>query len=153
MVAMNRIMKKNLKNIQYADANILKDILSVLHEDFLEHDGCILISSSLFEKSHASVDDFQDKTGYECFVNSIHIDDYAHEDYLINSLLLVRHCFEKWNQKKRSQEIAAIISLDEFGAVVKFHTLRHNEKFLSDNLEDYDDAVLYITSSEIGLLA
>ncbi|NRF85593.1 hypothetical protein [Burkholderia gladioli] len=44
--------------------------------------------------------------------------------------------------------LAAIVMVDEFSVVTKFHVNRVGEQWLSSNIDDYDDPVFFILSSE-----
>jgi hypothetical protein len=54
--------------------------------DAIANDGivvigeCYLLSREANGETNATINNFPDKTGYECFINHIHIDDYVSED-------------------------------------------------------------------------
>ena len=50
-------------------------LLMVLNGGFVEEDQCVFLSS-LKKRTPVKRIDFPDCTGYECFVNHIHVEDY-----------------------------------------------------------------------------
>ena len=92
--------------------------------------------------------DFPDKTGHECFVNSIHVEDYVDSNYLSYACSFVNECFDIWRLEGRKDHLNAIISMDEFSTVVKLHVVRDGESWLSENLDEYSEAILLVDSSE-----
>lgn len=100
-----------------------------------------------------SMADFPDRTGYECFVNSIHIDDYVTEGYLSFAFKFADALMFTWRKSQGAATLKVIISSDEFGAVVKGHIDRPGESFLAANLDGYGEAILIVDSSSEGDLA
>jgi len=91
---------------------------------------------------------FQDCTGYECFYNSIHVEDYDDKMPLLQAMLFVKEVFAVWNMSKPGARMNAIIRADACSVVVKFHVDRPEEKWLSDDIEGYESAILSIDSAE-----
>lgn len=131
-------------------------ILPVLHQSlyaiatsgFVTRDGCYLISSLLNLAKSAERDNFHDCTGYECFVNSVHVEDYTSNAPLPQALQFVDQVFICWRATNKDSELAAIISVDEYSVVVKFHVSREGEHWLSENTDGYEDPVLLIFSTD-----
>lgn len=98
--------------------------------------------------TNTSTSTFGDCTDYECFVNSLHIEDYDEKQPILQAILFIERVFEIWNSAKQTIIITAILSADDFSVVVKFHTNRLGEQWLSDNINGYEDAVLSINSNE-----
>lgn len=104
-------------------------------------------------QTNVSLNDFEDRTGYECFINSIHIDDYAESNWLGNALQLSQRLLECWFGSQNSESLQVILSCGEFGAMVKAHVIRAGEIWLDDDLDSYDEPVLVATSDGAELLA
>ncbi|WP_236195465.1 hypothetical protein [Pseudomonas glycinae] len=124
----------------------------IARSDFVERDGCIFIAA-LNPQTHMSLDSFPDRTGYECFVNSVHIDDYVSDDLLATAISWLSLVLDQWNKFGLSGVLQGSVSTDEFGATVKVHVLRPDEPWLGDDLEGYEQAVLTVNSGDMGFLA
>jgi hypothetical protein len=149
---MNKKMCKELEQVNFDEKKIPPELFALLDAGFIALDGCFFIRSLKELCLSVSDTDFLDKTGFECFVNSIHIDDYVDSDYLAIALLFVQACFDVWkNTHSESGKLAGIILSDEIGVVVKFHYLRESESWLGECLERYEEAVFSTDSSVFSL--
>ncbi|WDH25786.1 hypothetical protein [Pseudomonas chlororaphis] len=149
MVKMNKKMEEALKGIKWEGWELPVQLFDLLPQGFVEDSGCVFLTSLASMKTNATESDFLDRTGRECFVNSVHIDDYVSSDYLVNACLFVEAVFEKWRRQDKNRIFQAVISSDEFGAVVKFHLLRDGEFWVGDNLEGYEDPILLSDSTGV----
>lgn len=147
MVVMNERMRKELVGISLEGKNLPSGLSELLELGFFEMNGCVFIQSLKDKCLSVSQASFPDKTGLECFVNSVHIDDYVEFDFISYALLFIEKCFELWRVSAGGGKLAVIMSGDEFGVVVKFHILREGESWLCANIEEYDDAVFCADSS------
>lgn len=149
-------MKTNskMRDAMARDLSMSSELVASLNEllqsSFFEIDGCVLLGGLVESSSSASISDFPDRTGYECFVNSLHIDDFAEGNYLENAFFFLNSLFEKWRKFSDDRALRGIVSADEFGVVVKFHQRRENESWLSEDIEGYEDAILVVDSDEAG---
>ncbi len=141
----NVLMNKALKNASWSDISLPQDLQELLERGFIKNDGCMFLASVF--KNKPDEERLIDKTGVECFINSIHIDDYIYERYLDYACLFCNQLLTTWNNGVwcKNGELNVIISLDEFGAVIKFHLKRKNEYWLNSNLEKYGEAILETT--------
>jgi len=126
----------------------LSDLLS---GGFVDQDGCIFFAEFAKRTSGASRSDFPDLTGYECFVNHVHIDDYV-EDADAATLAAAGVTFAQRLCKllsARSDEFNIIVGSDELSCSVRFHRQRPGEAWLSEDLESYrDEAIAVVTTHE-----
>lgn len=148
---MNKKMCKELERTNLDGKETPPELLVLLDAGFVAQDGCFFIRSLKELCLSVSIDDFSDKTGFECFVNSVHIDDYVDSDYLASALLFAQACFDAWKNDNKSYKLAGVILSDGFGVVVKFHCLRESESWLDECLEKYEEAVLFTDSSVFSL--
>jgi hypothetical protein len=92
--------------------------------------------------------DFPDRTGYECFVNHVHIDDYV-SDASPPALAALGVAFAERlcdALTAHGGKFAVIVSSDDTSCSVRFHRLRDGEQRVADNLESYrDEGVLVIS--------
>jgi len=136
-----------LQSIKWVGKSLNTKMTEMLDEGFVMIWDCIFLKALLKFDTNTSLQNFPDKTGYECFVNSIHTDEFVSDEHLIQACLFVESLFYKWKQFTDNETLEAIISDDEFGTVIKFHLLRSGEFFLNEDLEGYEDAVLVADSS------
>lgn len=146
MISMNSKMKNPYEAVfHFIEDNSLNEFSN---SGFSTIEGCFFLKRCFEISTNASSEDFPDKTGYECFINSLNIDDYVSENYLEYGLSFVNNTFGLWNSLKLNDELISVLSMDEFGLKVKFHVARIGERWLSDDLEAYEEAILMISSSE-----
>lgn len=144
----NSLMSQALSNVCWKDLVLPQELVLWVKKGFYKQNDCFFLAA-LFN-AYPNGKYFIDKTGVECFVNSFHVDDYVSERYLDYSCLFCNAIFNKWYSEGNSEKLNAIVSMDEFGAVVKFHVIREGEEWLSHDLETYEDAI-FITNHIIKL--
>lgn len=148
MIAMNKKMSREFERTSMECKRIPHELQRLLAPGFFEVHGCYFLESLKGLSSTVSAADFPDKTGFECFVNSLHIDDFSEADYLAIALLFVEAAFEVWRNCSSNGVLQAIISQDEYGVLVKIHLSRLGESWLGDDLEAYEDAMFVADSTE-----
>ncbi|MBC3465349.1 hypothetical protein [Pseudomonas sp. RW10S2] len=145
----NEKMQRVVRGLNRSGSVLERELVEIANSGFLLSEGCVFLNALKASCSSATASNFQDCTGFECFVNSLHIDDYVSGDYLVQALLFVSEVFSLWRDFKfLSGDFAAIVLLDELGVVVKFHLVRGGESWLASDLERYEEAVLYMLSSD-----
>ncbi len=150
MLKINLKMKQKMKELKENHLVLTDELQSIISSGFIEKEHCVFSKKLMNYSSSASKKHFQDCIGFECFVNSLHIDDYVDKDYLEYAILFCNSLLISWRSFNPNNKLNVIISLDEFGASVKFHLNRNGEMWLSEELESYDEPVL-ITNSFIKL--
>lgn len=148
MIKMNEKMKKDLDGIDRVERQLPAALADIVAQGIIEKDGCFFLAALASKSTNAVESDFLDRTGWECFVNSIHIDDFANSDYLFNAVLFVRSVLGEWARRGHEGVFQSIISNDEFGAVVKFHFLREGQSWVGSDLEKYEDSILLVNSAQ-----
>lgn len=119
----------------------------ILSEGFLVINDCYVLKGLFEQQNHVSVSDFVDKTAYECFINSIHIDDYVKNDFFIQAMFLTERLILEWNKLTNHLVLQVIISETDFGVNVKFHVLRQNEIWIDGReLNKFSEAVMICRS-------
>ena len=148
MIAMNERMRRELRSISLGEQKLAPELQGFLIAGFVEINGCFLIKSLKELCLTISEENFPDKTGFECFVNSVHVDDFVASDYLANAILFVDAAFQEWRNGSLNSILQAIVCKDEFGALVKLHLCRIGESWVGRNLEGYEDAMFVADSTE-----
>lgn len=150
----NYLMRPQLESVCWADIEKLSlpyQLNEIIEQGFFELDGCFL-SKKLFSYCNSyTLGVFEDEIAFECFVNSIHIEDYVSENYLSYSIVFCNSIIRRWN-KDCLGCLNVILSLDDETLLptIKFHLKRENVSWLDeDNLDSSIQAVL-ITTDEIN---
>ena len=69
----NRRMARWLEETEVCGVVLSSELQSVLARGFVEEQGCVVLASEVHNAGHVRVSDLSDETGYECFLNHIHI--------------------------------------------------------------------------------
>lgn len=146
MITNNR-MTKALRNTHINKKNLHSSLKRISSLGFQSEAGCFFLKYNY--KNHTNVlgEDFIDKTGYECFINSINIDDFVEKDYYVQGLLFCAEIIRKWKEESHDKLISIFIA-DEISLKIKFHIERKDENWLSTDLEKYEEAILIISSND-----
>lgn len=153
---MNEKMSKDLENCSFKKNKLSPKLLQVVWQGFFRRNGCFFLTCFAERLDFVSLKDFPDKTGYECFINSIHIDDYyAGKAQLVQGLVLINEVLSVWDKKYSSQLLVCILSKsNDNGVTIKMHLHREGEHWLDGDLEVYkDEGVLVVDSNETTFLA
>lgn len=147
-VRANTKMHRQLESVCGFPCVVAAELLAIATAGFVEKGDCLLMVDRLKFQTNARRDSFEDAVGYECFVNSIRISDFVHDDHLLTALRFVEECFSFWRQQGWVGELIALVLGDEDEITVKFHRWRQGESWLDDDLEDYPESVLELSSAD-----
>lgn len=118
--------------------NLNNELLNIVNGGFIDDNKRFILKKLSGWDHEPKQKDYINNTGYECFINSIHIDDYEKDHYLEHGLVFTKKIFDKWNSSYCDMKLRALISLDEdVGVNIKFHLLRDDESWL--NISDLED--------------
>lgn len=151
MIEKNKKMNMELSNIKYQNLELNTDLKEIVEAGFVNANGFVFLKMLYEKATNVSEIDFPDRTGYECFINSVHIDDFVEADCLITACMFVDFIFKKWKDANIKGVLCAIISSEELSTIVKIHLKRNGESWLDENIEKYEDAVL-VTDTESTLI-
>ncbi|WP_431685546.1 hypothetical protein [Hahella sp. NBU794] len=143
---LNKRMRALFDGLGEARINPPQTLDDIVAKRFVETNDGVLLAYFAKRRSNTSPGYFPDKTGFECFVNSFHIDDYVDKDFLAYSLFVVSSLkadIERYNLK-------TIVGIDDDGGTVRFHVDRVGEEWLSDDIEGYSEALLVLESTDIN---
>lgn len=126
-----------------ASADALPDWLAtLLSHGLVEEDDCLLLADSASADHHPARGGFSDATGYEAFVNHLHVDpvDDSFDDVFIAltaAKILVAE-LHRWRAGGATRMIVSRNLGGEFAcSTVLFHRIRPGEMWLSGDLEGY----------------
>ncbi|MBS9444379.1 MULTISPECIES: hypothetical protein [Photorhabdus] len=149
----NKLMSVQLGMVHWDDIeeiSLSSELNEIVTQGFVEMDGCFLSKKLLSYCQSNSPSNFEDEIAFECFVNSIHMEDYVNEKHFEYSIVFSNSVINKWN-KDHADNLNFIISLDDETLLptIKFHLRREGASWLNeDNLDSSIQAVL-ITTDEI----
>ena len=133
-----------------------RDLAKIIEEGFSKVDGVVVFKATHRLAASADIDSFPDLTGYECFANHLHIEDYLTDGHNVDQeeklLQGVGFCFclESALKKFSIDNFRIIISFDGDSCNVRFHKVRPGETWLVDDLESYkEEALVVLNTSEI----
>jgi hypothetical protein len=148
MLKFNKLMAKHYRKSNVVNYELNNELQMIVGMGLFQVDELVFLKKLYQIDTNVMADNFIDNTGYECFINSLHIDDYVNDNYLEQAIIFTNHIFKKFRLLEIKQTLVCIMSLDEIGLTIKFHLSRENESFLNKDLNGYEEAVLIVDSSE-----
>jgi hypothetical protein len=145
---MNSGMRKAYDEIDINDKYLESELLEIVSSSFIDIGECLFLKNCIEVKTNVAINDFPDKTGYECFINSVNIDDYIENDLLEQGILFSQEAFKKFKAFDKKNILNCIMLMDEFGLKIKLHLLRDGEQWLPEYLEGFEEAILMVDSRE-----
>jgi hypothetical protein len=131
-------------------------LLVLLNEGFLEEEDCVFFSR-LKKQSHVQRLDFPDRTGYECFVNHVHVEDYLENgglppmELLGRGIAFAHELAERLRRLQGTRHFRIIVASDGgVSCTVRFHTLRHEEEWVGKNSNGFkEEAIAILETQEV----
>jgi hypothetical protein len=120
-------------------------LLAVLNAGFVEQEQCVFLAQL---KKNVQVQrlDFSNCTGYECYVNHLHMEDYLENGGLPPLEMLGRGLAFAYELKERlaalegRRHFRIIVAFNGSTCTVRFHTLRHEEEWLDQDVDTFSYA-------------
>ncbi|MDB4971529.1 MAG: hypothetical protein JWN44_7218, partial [Myxococcales bacterium] len=122
------------------------DLARLVDEGFETMDGCVVFRRLAKRMSTTKSSDFPDRTGRECFVNHLHVEDYTTAKDALE-LAATGFAFAKRLEealRSRGEHFIIIVSSDAESCSVRFHKARDGESWLADDLDGYGDEALLV---------
>jgi hypothetical protein len=133
-------------------ADVPDELAQILGDGIRVVDDCLVVGKSdavpLLDSVRAAV---MDKTGYECFVNHVHLKEREDSAAVLgHALAFCKRVSAEAVSVAPNRLVRFIISKNGKDWTVHFHTLRPDESYVSDDLEGYaEEAVLVLDSTEL----
>jgi len=121
-------MRRFLEQLKTDGSALSPELSSVLDAGFVEEKGCVLLAAKA--RGSALAPAKEDETGFECFINHLHVED-------LGEALEFARRFNKALADAFTGNFVVIVSYDGREATVRFHRLRPDQSWLSENLEGY----------------
>jgi hypothetical protein len=137
----NQNMRGFLNGLQAHKPILSPELSSVLSAGFVEEKGCVLLASQAHDTDSAFTRAAtQDETGYECFINHVHVES-------LGEALEFARRLNKALAATFADDFVVIVSFDGRDATVRFHRLRAGQTWLNENLEEYREEGIAVTDS------
>ena len=135
----NQNMRRFLGELRENRLGLSPKLSSILNAGFVEEKGCVLLAS---EKRDCGSDRTatHDETGYECFVNHVHVES-------LGEALEFAGRLKKTLTSLFPGDFVVIVSFDGREATVRFHRLRAGQTWLNENLEEYREEGIAVIDS------
>src|SRR5579859_134672 len=117
--------------------------------EFITVGGSLLLKDGYEQAKGVNANNFPDRTGFECFVNHVHLPFSGTQRSLRSCLEYAMGLRSRLAEVGQGRRFMVIVSLSDDDCVVRFHELRKNEHWLADDLEAYrEEAVLAMVVGE-----
>jgi len=147
MIVLNKKMFALLMETDVKNKTLQNGLSQIVLGGFIELENCFLLRNLSDPQMHIKRSDFFDDTAYECFINSIHVDNYVNGDFLEQGMLLMEDVFKIWKVYNVEKKLKCILSQTEFGVNVKFHVKRDDPKWIDESdIEGFEEAVIVFES-------
>jgi hypothetical protein len=130
-------------------------LLALLNAGFVEEEQCLFLSL-LKKAAPVRRMDFPDLTGYECFINHVHVEDYLENgglpplQMLGCGIALARALKERLSRLHGVKHFRIIIAFDGSSCTVRFHTVRPDEEWVAKHLNAYKkEAIAVMETREL----
>lgn len=128
-------------------------LLSLLKFGFTQERGAVLLQTQKRLSKEIGPNNFPDLTGYECFINHVHIEDHvdngiSSNDILKHGLAFAQKMAEELRSSFPGERFKVIVAINESGCSVRFHRIRDGENWLPDNIEEYPESILILETPE-----
>jgi hypothetical protein len=139
----NQKMRGYLSHLQTHEFVLSPELSRVLAAGFVEEAGCLLLASEA-RYSTVARDATLDDTGYECFINHLHVSKLAEALEFARRLKKALH-------ERFGGIFVVIVSFDGSEATVRFHKLRTGQTWLNKDLEGYLEEGIAVLDSDQAL--
>jgi hypothetical protein len=127
MITHNYAFFKNLLSQFVKSVTLHNSLHSIIAEGIVVKNDCLLMNYFYKRCTKVSLNAFIDKTGYECFVNSFHVDDYVKKYYLEQTFLFIDALVNEIKQIQLTLTIEIIVIQTDSGFKIKMHMVRDHE--------------------------
>jgi len=128
-------------------------LVSLLNAGFVEADECIFLAA-LRKAAPVQRMDFPDRTGYECSVNHIQVEDYLENgglppiELLGRGIALAREIVDRLSRLRGPKHFRVIVSSTGPTCAVRFHTVRPDESWVAKNLDGYQEEAIAVLDTQ-----
>jgi hypothetical protein len=128
-------------------------LLALLNAGFMEEEQCLFLSA-LKKGTPVKRVDFADRTGYECFVNHIHVEDYLENgglpplELLGRGIALARELKARLSQVHARKHFRIMVTFRGPTCEVRFHTIRPDEEWVEKDASSYPGEAIAVFETQ-----
>jgi hypothetical protein len=111
---------------------------------------CVVLRSEYERNKHVKVTDLPDRTGFECFINHVHIPFENTKESLIHCLDYVAVLERALISTALPGPFRVIVSIADHNCIVRFHRIRRGEDWIDENLEVYKSEAIMVLDVGTG---
>lgn len=123
-------------------------LAAILADGLLEIGGCVVLAHDADSVTDAPIESFPDATGFEAFINHVHVDDELGLPATDTAVLAQAGRFATeigdLLQRRYPDETFVIILAVSDSCIVRFHTLRSGERWVAPDLETYENEAVMV---------
>ena len=153
MIRLNQLIIPSLRAFSGPTRTIDSGLASLADSGFSSENGCFFLTDLRGGSTNARLSDFPDRTGYECFVNHVHIDDFVTAEIMSQTLRFVWRVLHNWSPQNPNGPLISIASITDNNATVRFHLKRPNEEWLSAELDGFSEGLLEMSSLDLSFFS
>jgi hypothetical protein len=135
------------------DEQLSKKLSQLLAQGFTSLDGAIVYTAMRGIAKNVKPEIFPDLTGFECFVNHIHVEDELDGLALDQTAILrqgIAFAFATQSQLRStfpSKHFKVVVAAAAHGCGVRFHLVRPGEVWLASDLDGYGEEAILVLES------
>ena len=123
----------------------LTEIVAVEKPPELEQvQDCVLLKGEYDRHRHVTVESCFDRTGYEAFLNHVHIPFRETKESLIVCLSYATSLRRTLAPLSADRRFRVIVGISDNDSSVRFHQIRPREDWISENLEGYKSEAILV---------
>jgi hypothetical protein len=107
-------------------------------------EGSVVLRTEYDKNRHVNISDFPDRTGFETFINHVHLPFSGTRESLLDCLAYVDALQRGLIRLAGSRHFQVIVSIAEKDCTVRFHQVRLGERWIAANLEGYTDEAILV---------
>lgn len=148
MIRVNSLMASRLSSMKTLDNTLDGELLKIADMGICYNHGVAEVVGLQSNGKAVEIADFPDLTGYECFVNSLNVDDYLNDKLIEYGIIFIQRILGYWRLNIGVPILRSYLIADDDSSVVKFHLLRSGETWLADDLDASINCVLQVDSTD-----
>ena len=145
---MNSAMSALIARCNPSTAELSPALTKVVEEGVFCQQNLVLLASQSRLVQSSVQEELGDETGYECFVNDLHLEDVLGPStecsQLEQALAFGRELARIWVNAGKDGSLLFIIAGNEGEINIRFHRVRVGQAWLADDLETYREPVAAI---------
>jgi hypothetical protein len=118
-------------------------LASIVADGFHEVADCVVLARFRASATRTSVASCRDRTGFEAFINHVHVDHelglpHSHPVALVQAGRLAERLAGRLEQVYRDDRFMIIVAVSD-SCTLRFHKLRTGESWIASDIESYRD--------------